>query len=219
VGNRTALGLLLAIVAGGCSGDEERTDVAERPAPGEPACDVGAVQKRAAHEPRTIVLACGRLADGGEVEIRSSRDAAGPCLAIVGIPGGPRQCGRAPSERDPASRAAIGGPVYAQRMPGGRLELYGETAPRVVRVALRYRLPEGRSIRKAATLIQIADRRALAAAGIDRPFGYFVGFVPPRARDVTAEAQSGSGAVLGVLRFGPVLRSLHPTAFIAEGGG
>lgn len=161
------------------------------------------------------MLGCGQTVDGFEVELYSSRDAAGPCLSIAGLPGGTRACGRAPSERVPPTRAAIGGGAIVRRSAGSRLELYGETAPHVRRVVLHYRLPRGRPSQRPATLIRARDHTALRAARIRTSFGYFVGSVAPRAIRVSAEARDSSGTVLGRLRFDRLARSMHPTAFIA----
>ena len=161
------------------------------------------------------MLACGRVGGGTAVELFSFRDAARPCINIAGLSGGTRACGRAPSEQVPPAHMAIGGPVFVQRSPGAKLELYGETAPNVRRVVLRYRL-SGRGVGlRPATLIRVTDDEALRAAGIRSPFGYFVGFVPPRATDISAEAHARRGDVLGRLDFDGVVRSLQPTAFVA----
>jgi hypothetical protein len=59
------------------------------------------------------------------------------------------------------------------------------------------------------------DRDALRTARIGTPFGYFVAFVPPHAEQVVAEARGASGAVLGRLRFDPIVRSMPAEVFIA----
>ncbi len=135
---------------------------------------------------------------------------------LAGLPGGTRGCGRAPSERVPPSSAAIGGPAIVRRFAGAPLELYGETAPEVHRVVLRYRLPRGVSGRRPALLIRVSDRAALAAAGIRQPFGYFAGMVPGKARRVVAEAHGRSGAVLGRFAFDRLAAGMHPTVFIVS---
>jgi hypothetical protein len=93
--------------------------------------------------------------------------------------------------------------------------LYGETTQDVRHVVLIYRLPHGRQGRRPATLIRVRDPAALRAAGIRRPFGYFVGAVPPHARHVWAVAHGSSGEVLGRLGFDRLARGMHPTVFIA----
>lgn len=170
---------------------------------------------------RDALLGSARTPGGARIQLTAVWDAAGPCLHVDGLPGGPRGCGRAPSERVPPARAAIGGGVFAQRSPHAPLELYGETAPDVQRVVVRYRLHGDRAGARAATLIRASHAGALRRAGIRGPFGYFVAFAPPRAQDVIAEARDASGALLGRLRYDGIIRSLHPTAFIAEptGGG
>jgi hypothetical protein len=161
------------------------------------------------------VLGCGRTPAGTTVQLYSFRDAGGPCLNIAGLPGGTRACGRAPNERVPAAREAIGGGAIVRRPAGVELELYGETAANVRRVLLRYRLPQGRPGQRPATLIPVRDRAALRAARIRKPFGYFVGAVPPRAGQVSAVALDTSGKVLGQLGFDRLARDMHPTVFIA----
>jgi hypothetical protein len=151
------------------------------------------------------------------LQLFSFHDAGGPCLNIAGLPGGTRACGRAPSERLPPVPAAIGGGAIVRRSAGAALELYGETAPDVRRVVLRYRLPRIGPGETTATLIRVRDRAALRAAGIRAPFGYFVGVVRPRARRVSAVALDASGEPLGRLGFDRLIRSMHPTVFIATG--
>lgn len=166
---------------------------------------------------RSVILGCAETRGGHELRLYAWGDAAGPCLYLAGLPGGTRGCGRAPSERLPPSGAAIGGPAIARRPAGAPLELYGETGPAVHRVVLRYRLREKRRGRREAVLIRVRARAALAAAGIRRPFGYFVGMVPRKARQVVAEAQDHSGGTLGRLEFDRIVSSMHPTVFIAIG--
>jgi hypothetical protein len=212
------LALLLNPFASGCdSGD--RDPAASRvgaPAVPEP-CGVGVEREslRVAFGGDVILLGCGRARGGTVVKIYSFRDAGGPCIVIEGLPGGARACGRAPSERVPAVRAAIGGPVIVRRSPNAALELYGETAPRTRRVLLRYRLPNGQPGERPALLIRASDPAALRAAGIRQPFGYFIGAVPPHARRVSAVALGRDGQALGRLEFDRLARGMHPTVFIA----
>jgi hypothetical protein len=114
----------------------------------------------------------------------------------------------------PPARVALGGGAIVRRSARAALELYGETAQNVHRVLLRYRLSHGRPSQRPATLIRARDRVALTAAGIRMPFGYFVGAVPPRARQIYAAAHGSSGEVLGRLGFDRLARSTHPTVFI-----
>ena len=162
------------------------------------------------------MLGCGRNRAGAALQLFSFRDDGGPCLNIAGLPGGTRACGRAPSERVPPARGAIGGGAIVRRSASAQLELYGETAPNVRRVILRYRLPHGRAGERPAALIRVIDRAALTAAGIRKPFGYFVGAVPPRAAQISAVALDASGDLLGRLGFDRLARDLHPTGFIVK---
>jgi hypothetical protein len=130
------------------------------------------------------------------------------------MPGGPRACGRPPSERQPAPAAALTGPAIVQRSGDAPIEIYGEAAARVTRVAIRYR-QSGTRRTAPATLVRLQDRGALDAAGIERPFGYFVGSVPASATNVVAEGRSANGRSIGRLAFGPTIESMPPTAFIA----
>lgn len=174
-----------------------------------------------AHEPRASGggagdrAGLGRTRAGTTLQLYSFRDAGGPCLNIAGLPRGTRASGRAPSERVPPARDAIGGGAIVRRSAGARLELYGETAPNVRRVLVRYRVSHGRPVQRPATLIRARDRAALSAARIREPFGYFVGAVPARPGQVSALALDGSGVVLGRLGFDRFAGDMHPTVFIA----
>ncbi len=146
-----------------------------------------------------LIIGCGRALGGRPIQILATSPGsggAGPCLRIVGLPGGTRGCGYAPSERVPPVTEAIGGEAAVRRGPGRPLELYGETTAAVSRITLSYRLPNGCTRHKRATLIRVRDRATLRAAKIRKPFGYFVAAVPAHARDVSAEARTRSGAVL-----------------------
>ena len=102
-----------------------------------------------------------------------------------------------------------------RRSPDAPLELYGETLAKVEQVVLRYRLPGGWVGRRFATLIRVTDRSALDAAGIRKPFGYFVGTVPPRAREVYAVALDHSAQKLGRLAYDRLARDMPPRVFIS----
>jgi hypothetical protein len=198
-----SLGFALGVAAfltGGCDQADDRSR---------------ADQARAATAGRPVTLGRARLPDRRLVTLSAVTDGAGPCLRLTGLPGGVRACGRAPSERVPAGETAIGGPAIVRTRRGARLELYGETAPGVRRVLVRYRHRDGRATAQGpATLIRVTDPARLRAAGIRAPFGYFVGFAPPGARRVVAEARGPSGARLGLLRFDRIARSMHPRVFI-----
>ena len=191
---RARIAIVLGVfIAAGCNGDPGPATKAEGP----------------------VVLARVTLPGGRHVEIRSHQDAAGPCLRIVGLPHGPRQCGRAPSETVPP------GPVMtrdaiAQVTPRSRIELYGATRLAVRQVSVRFRFPSGCPARRSAFLIPVADVDALRAAGISEPFGYFIAFVPSGARDVVAVGRTAHGNVLRRLQYDPIVDSLHPHNFIAR---
>ena len=211
-----------ALLAGGCDPSDEEPAETRGVGPGGGArrCEVGA-ERTARGAPagrRAIVLGCGRTRDRIALQLVSFRDDGGPCLTIAGLPGGTRACGRAPSERVPPARDAIGGGAIVRRSGRAQLELYGETAPGVSRVVMRYRRPDDQSVQRPTTLIRAENRAALRAAGIGEPFGYFVGVVPARARHVTAIAVDRSGEVLGSLGFDRLVRSMHPTVLIAGTG-
>jgi hypothetical protein len=164
-----------------------------------------------------IVLACGRTTEGRPVELFTFRDAGGPCLSIAGLPGGTRACGRVPSERVPQVRAGIGGPVIVQRSPGAPIELYGETGGEAQRVTIRYRTSADGPVRqRRAALLRARDDESLEAAGIRRPFGYFIGSVPPTAQDIVATARTRSGDVIDRADFDPIVDSMPPRAFIVR---
>jgi hypothetical protein len=193
-----ALTVTLVSCAGG--GDEDRPassqDTARKPAGG-----------------GGVVLARGRAPDGTRIVLDARPDAAGPCIAIRGLPGGERACGRAPSERGPPAQAPISGPAYVQRSPDSRIELYGEAAAEVSEVVVNYRIA-GRARRSRTALIPVRDSGALRAAGIGEPFGYFVAFIPARARRPVVEARDGR-ATVGRQSFGAILKSMSAEAFIA----
>ena len=216
LGGTLGLAVALSFIAAGCDPNEGTSPA--KPRTQTPRCPVGS-ERADPHLPAgesAIVLGCGRTPSGRRVEIYSFRDAGGPCLNIAGLPGGPRACGSAPSERVPPSRAAIAGEAIVRRSPTARLELYGETAPSVRRVVLRYRLPGGRAGERSATLIRMTNKVALTAARIRKPFGYFVGSVPSRAKEIVAEGRESTGEPLGRFSFDPIVRSMHPTVFIVR---
>lgn len=212
--------VLIASLSLGCdSGARVASPPRERPpSAGEPPCDVGAKRFRpgTSSGQRSVIVGCGETEGGQEVQLYSFRDAGGPCIYIAGLPGGTRGCGRAPSERVPPFRAAIGGPAIVRRPSAAPLELYGETSPAVDSLLLRYQLSDRGRARRPAVLIRISDRSALRAAGIRRPFGYFVGMVPRQAKQVVAEARGRSGEVLGRFAFDRLAARMHPTVFIAN---
>ena len=166
-------------------------------------------------DPSCGALACGKAPDGRRIEIRSSLDAAGPCLRIIGLPRGPRQCGRAPSEEIPPG-PALRADAIVQITPRSRLELYGATRPEIRRVDVTFRHPSGCPDRRSAALIDVEDHAALREADISEAFGYFVAFVPSGARDVVAVGRDSSGAVVRRVNFDPIVDSLHPHNFIAR---
>lgn len=214
---RRPLAVGVVVFVAGCGGGyngAERSpsspeNVARNP---HPDCNIGA---RHPWERGTTILACGGAPDGRRIRIGAFRDAAGPCLVIFGLPAGPRQCGRAPSERIPPG-PTIGGAVIARITRESHLELYGETRPAVRRVTVRFRLPSGQRRRRTATIIRVEDRDALREAQIRKPFGYFAAFVPPQARKVVAVGRDADGVALGRLRYDPIVDSLHPHNFIAR---
>jgi hypothetical protein len=208
-----AMGLALLVgasFAAGCEAGSQEA-AATRCEVGGPPADPGAQGRKGA-----TVLGCGRTTAGRAIELYAFRDAGGPCLNIAGLPGGTRACGRAPSERVPPARGAIGGGLIVRGSGGAPLEVYGETAPSARRVLLRYRAPQGRPRHKPATLIRATDTAALSASGVREPFGYFIGAVPRRAVGVFAVALDASGEVLGRFGFDRLLRGMHPTVFIAR---
>ena len=213
IAGAVTLGFVLAAL--GC-GEDDSNSTAGRDGVVQSNCAVGDERKarNAPHGRRAIVLGCAGSQEGRQIEIYSFRDAAGPCLNVAGMRGGPRACGRPPSERRPASRAPLSGPAIAQPSDQAPIEIYGETAARVTRVMIRYRRSGTRRATR-ATLVRVQDRNALDAAGIERPFGYFVGSVPSSATGIVAEARAADGHTLGRLDFDPVVESMPPTAFIA----
>jgi hypothetical protein len=136
------------------------------------------------------------LPRGGQVELYVRQDAGGPCIVIRGLRGGPRACGRSPSERVPEVHRPVSAGPIVRRSKNSPVELYGETGPRVAEVVVRY-VARGCEGSVHATLARATDRRALAAARIRRPFGYFVATVPGGVRRASAEARSASGELLG----------------------
>lgn len=161
-------------------------------------------------------LASEPLPGGGRLELRARQDAGGPCIVIRGLPGGPRACGRAPSERVPEVRRPISAGPIVRPSAGSAVELYGETGPRVVQVSIRYTAPRGCERTVQATLARATDRRSLSVARIRRPFGYFVATVPGSARRAWADARTGSGRRLGVADYSKLLADKRPTTVFIE---
>lgn len=160
-------------------------------------------------------LAAEPLPDGGRLILDSRPDGsgAGPCLAIRGLPGGPRGCARAPSERVPSVRRAISASAIVRAARRGPVELWGETGPRVREVIVRYAGPWRRERAVRATLLQARDPWALAANGIRRPFGVFHARIPGKARvaraDASAGPPAGRGRRLGSASFSRLLADPH----------
>jgi hypothetical protein len=202
-------GLLVAAGTFGCGGGDD-DDVAMSP---RPECETGAVRTQGPIK-RATVLGCGRMTAGQRLELWASRDDAGPCIVIVGLPGGPRACGRAPSERVPQAEKAIGGPAIVRRAPRAPIELYGETSPEIKHVIVHFRLGKDPPRQRRATLIRVEHRSALRRARIREPFGYFIGSVPSSAHDVVAKAFDSTGTERGQLEFDRVINSMAPRAFL-----
>jgi hypothetical protein len=187
------IALLFAAVAGSCSDEQTRSS------PPDP-------------------LATEPLPGGGRLALHVRHDAGGPCIVIRGLPGGPRACGRAPSERVPEVRRAISAGPIVRRSAGGPVELYGETSARVTDVVIRYTGATHRERMVHATLARATARHALEAAGIRRPFGYFVATVPGTTRQARAEARAASGQVLAGADFSRLLADGRPTTVFLERG-
>jgi hypothetical protein len=164
-------------------------------------------------ERTSVTLAAVKLDDGRRVSLRSRRDAAGPCLRIVGIDKHARGCGRAPSTREPPVKAPIVAEAVAQAGRRAQLEVYGATAADVTRVVVSYRVAGSRK-RQAANLLVADDEQALAGAGIDEPFGYFFAELPRGASRIRATARDADGSELGPAGYGR-FRDMPRRAFIA----
>jgi hypothetical protein len=163
-------------------------------------------------------LASEPLPGGGRLTLHSVRDAAGPCLVIRGLPGGPRACARAPSERVPAVHRPVSrGPIVrlSRHSPA---ELYGETGPGVDRVIVRYGVPgrSGQTVR--AMLLRARDPLRLAFARIRRPFGVYYARIPGQARRAHAVALDSRGRRLGSADFSKLLRSRGPFVALLQHG-
>ena len=178
-------------------------------------CGGGEAGNRDPTPDRTVELARGEAPDGRQIQIRSWLDADASCLRIIGLPHGPRECGYPPSETIPP-RPALGADAIVRITPRSRLELYGATRLEVKRVDVRFRFPSGCPGLRSATLIRVEDREALRAAHIREPFGYFIAFVPSKAREVVAIGRDASGAVVRRVKFDPIVDSLPPHSFIAR---
>src|SRR5215207_5460553 len=124
-----------------------------------------------AHSPHPGPLATEPLPDGGRLELHASPDAGGPCILIRGLPGGPRACGRAPSERVPQEHRSISPGPIVRRSARSPVELYGETGPRLAQVIIRYAGGRRRERIVYATLARAAwQRRLLEAARRRTPY-------------------------------------------------
>lgn len=97
----------------------------------------------------------------------------------------------------------------AQLRPTAPLEVYGATSPAAVSVTLTY-TAKGRAREQQAVFMSVTDREVLESAGSRKPFGYFVGELPPDATKVTARAVEPDRTELGSVGFGH-FRDLHPS--------
>lgn len=157
-----------------------------------------------------VLLDMVELVDGRRVALRAwgpawgltSKEDGGPCLRITGIDELFRQCGRAPSELVPRSRAAISGPLAVQRNASAPLEVYGATSEEVSRVVVRYSSDAQRR-QTQAHLLRCDDPQLLEEAGISEPFGYFFAELPndTSGRTVRAIAFGATGERLGSTGF------------------
>lgn len=181
-------------------------------------CPVGA--ERAVYsalpqdKPTSVLLGCARLDDGRRIELLSLIRAGGLCLQIVGIDDRVRECGNAPSEQVPAVTRAVAAQAIAQRNGSARLEVYGAVSADVTAVNLTYTVG-GASRGARAELIQVTDDDALEAAGIRRPFGYFLAELPPDTSDVSVVAGDAEGQPLGADDFAPYLQTQPRDAFVS----
>jgi hypothetical protein len=67
-----------------------------------------------------------------------------------------------------------------------------------------------------ATLARATDRRALDAAGIRRPFGYFVATVPGSVSGAWADARAASAEQLGTADFSRLIAGGRPTSVFLQ---
>jgi hypothetical protein len=155
-----------------------------------------------------IVLATGRAPDGAEYEFYVERfdESDGGCVMHwwprVPSAAGSGHCGpglpptTAFGRRHPERVAAKAFGFLADEAPAtAHYMLSGFTRPTVARVEVIYKDRAGRPAEAPVELTQVADALA-RRMGADRPFGYFVAFVPPAARrqtvDVVAYDDGGS---------------------------
>lgn len=151
-----------------------------------------------------IVLDSIELDDGRRLELRAwGRPAGGgPCLQFAGLEGRIRQCGYAPSGREPPVREAIGAEAVAQRTDSAPLEVYGATSADVTSVVVHYESGDQQRQQR-ASLLRCTDEATLDEAGISEPFGFFFAELPPDTvpTAVQADAFGPNGELLGSTDF------------------
>jgi hypothetical protein len=207
------IAVLVTLVLVGCgdTNDESLTTVASA----DPSCPVGDERPvfAALPEPTGILLACGKLDGGRKVQLLADKGDSS-CLQLIGVDRRVRECGIAPSEREPRFTRAIFAWAIAQVSSPAPIEIYGATSADVAHVQVQY-ASGGRSHQAPAELLRVTDPELLTKAQIGEPFGYFLGELPHSASKVTATALTTDGDSLGTASFDPILRSQHPEAFIS----
>ncbi len=144
-----------------------------------------------------IVIGCGRLPSGRDFDLvgyRLGRSKRGSLCLDVHYPesGESSGCG--------SDRVRGGGAIDAtgvSRAAGRPATVTGATRGFVKRVTMRYEL-RGKMRASRAALVIVRNRDLLRAIGVEKPFGAYLGEVPPNSRAVSAQARDAKGHLVGV---------------------
>ncbi len=146
---------------------------------------------------RPVVIGCGQLSSGRRFELvgyrLGGRKRGSLCIDVHYPDSGESSgCG--------TNRVYGGGAIDATgvtRRTGGPATVTGVTRGHVRRVALRYEFGSKMNSRRAA-LVVVSDPDLLQVIEVSKPFGLYLGEVPPEARAVSAQARGARGHVIGV---------------------
>lgn len=182
-----ALAILVAVLAG--CGDDDSIEVSPPKAgpsttdDGSDRCRVGGQVRGGGGAPpgtEVLVLHCGRLPDGRDLEVigyRESRDAGGRLWTGVSLP--PRGFAFSASGDRLLPGRAIQIQGYAI-LDGTKILVAGKTSRTVRAVAARLG-PTARNVRRDAGLVRIERPQLLRRLRVNRPFGYYFVVVPTKA--------------------------------------
>ncbi len=203
-----AVGVVAAVAGGSIALATERTETRIGGGPADGACREGQAPSSDAYgerppegslryTTRPVVIGCGQLSSGRRFELvgyrLGGRKRSSLCIDVHYPDSGESSgCG--------SNRIDAGGAIDATgvtRTAGKPATVTGATRGSVKRVTLRYELG-GRMGRERAALVVVRDPDLLRVVKVSKPFGLYLGEVPPRARAVSAQARGTRGNVVGV---------------------